>query len=670
MPTVTHEQAFNIAMEHHAAGRLAEAEAIYRQLLGIYPNNPDIWHLLGVLAQQAGHLDEALRLIQKAIAANPGSFAYHNNLGLLLTKIGRREEAVAAFQNAIRLHPEGPEPYYNLGITLSELVRAEESIAAYRAALQRQPDHASAKLNLGLSLTMAGRTDDALAHYQEVMRQEPGNVAVAVNFGNLLKDLARLDEAIEMYRTALKYEPGDYTVLNNLGVALKDNGDIDAGLDCFRRSLALNPNRAEVRSNLIFTSFFCPATSQAEIAEEMRRWNTIHALPLRREWQPHPNDPSPDRRLRIGYVSPDLRDHVVGRTMLPCFEAHDRERFELFCYSGTTVADAITNRYRALSTGWCDTAHLSEQQLAEQIRRDRIDILVDLALHTAFNRLLTFARKPAPVEIAWLGYPGATGLEAIDYRITDSFLDPVSQDNAGSFEEPIRLPDAWCCFQPPEHSPDVSALPAASQGFITFGSFNNFSKFNERVFGLWAQIMAEVKNSRLLLVVKGRHQDGTRRFFESRGISADRVEFLPYYASAPAADGTPQPPPYLLRYHRTDIALDPFPYNGMTTTCDALWMGVPVIALTGATTLGRASFSLLSNIGMPELSAPSETEYVRLATELARAIPLLTELRATLRDRVKNSPLLDAPRFARNLEAAYRQAWTKWCTKQRSNPPS
>ncbi len=661
MPTVTHEHAFNIAMEHHAAGRLAEAEAIYRQLLAIYPNNPDIWHLLGVLAQQAGNLDGALHLIQQAIAANPGSFAYHNNLGLLLTKLGRREEAVAAFQNAIRLHPSGAEPLYNMGITLSELGRAEESIGAYQAALQRNPNHASAKLNLGLSLTLSGRLDDALAHYQEVVRQEPANVSVAVNLGNLLKDLARLDEAIEIYRTALKYEPNDYNVLNNLGVALKDNGDIDAGLDCFRRSLALSPGRSEVHSNLIFTSFFSPAVSQVEIAGEMRRWNTIHAQPLRREWPSHPNDPSPERRLRIGYVSPDFRDHVVGRTMLPCFEAHDREHFEFFCYSGTSVADPITERYRALSDGWCDTQHLSENQLAEQIRRDRIDILVDLALHTAFNRLLAFARKPAPVQITWLGYPGATGLEAMDYRISDSFLDPVGQDNAGSFEEPIRLPDAWCCFRPPEHSPEVSPLPAASQGFITFGSFNSFAKFNERVFGLWAQIMAEVKNSRLLLVVKGRHQDGTRRFFASRGISADRLEFLPYYASPPSADGAPQAPPYLLRYHRTDIALDPCPYNGMTTTCDALWMGVPVIALIGVTTLGRASFSLLSNLGLPELAAPSESEYGRLATTLAHDIPRLTELRATLRDRMKNSPLLDAPRFARNLEAAFRAAWQRRC---------
>ena len=661
MPTVTHQQAFEIALDHHRAGRAAEAEAIYRQLLAVYPQNPDLWQLLGVIAHQSGRLDEALALIQRAIAANPGAFAYHNNLGLLLTKLGRREEAVAAFQNAIRLQPDVAESHYNLGITLCEMRRAAEAVEAYQAALKLQPKHASARLNLGLALTMSGRVDDAIAQYREVLREEPGNVSVAVNLGNLLKDLARLDEATDLYRTAILHAPDDCNAHNNLGIALKDSGEIDAALQSIRRSIALNPNRAETHSNLIFTSYFHPSIPQAEIAAELRRWNTAHALPLRSEWRPHPNDRSPDRRLRIGYVSPDFRDHVVGHTLLPCFEAHDRGAFDFFCYSGASAPDEITARFRALSSGWCETANLSDAQLAEQIRHDRIDILVDLSLHTAFNRLLTFARKPAPVQIAWLGYPGTTGLGAMDCRITDSYLDPAGQDHAGSFEEPIRLPDAWCCYQPHPRSPAVSVLPAASERFITFGSFNNFTKINDRVLALWAEIMTAVGGSRLLLVVKGSRQDRARRFLEERGIRADRVEFLPYYAGADAAPGKSQPPGYLLRYHRVDIALDPFPYNGMTTTCDALWMGVPVVALIGDTTLGRASYSLLCNVGLPELAAPSEPEYMRIAIALARDLPRLASLRAALREKMKASPVLDAQRFARNLESAYRSAWRRWC---------
>ena len=670
MPPVTSQQAFDIAIDHHRAGRIGEAEAIYRQLLALHPENPDIWQLLGVIAHQSGRLDEGLGLIQRAIAVNPNAFAYHNNLGLLLTKMGRREEAVAAFQNAIRLEPALAEAHYNLGITLCEMGRAPEAIETYRAALRRQPKHASARLNLGLALSMAGRMDDAIAHYREVLRQEPANASVAVNLGNLLKDLARLDEAVDLYRTALVLTPDDFNPHNNLGVALKDMGEIEEALKCIRRSLELNPARPEVHSNLIFTSYFHPTIPQSEIAEEMRRWNTLHALPLRSAWRPHANDRSPGRRLRIGYVSPDLRDHVVGRTLLPCFEAHDRDQFEFFCYSGAAPGEEITARFRAGSAGWCDTANLSEEDLAAQIRRDRIDILVDLALHTAFNRLLTFAYKPAPVQIAWLGYPGATGLEAMDYRITDHYLDPPGEDYAGSFEEPIRLPDAWCSFLPPADSPEVSPLPAASQRIITFGSFNNFTKINEPVLALWARIMKATEGSRLLLVVKGTRQEKARRFLEAQGISADRVEFLTYYAGAIAAGGKTPPPAYLLRYHRIDIALDPFPYNGMTTTCDALWMGVPVVALIGGTTLGRASYSLLANLGLPELAAKSEDEYFRIATELAHDIPRLSSLRATLRGRVENSPLVDATKFARNLEDAYRQAWVKWCERQTQPPVS
>ncbi|MEO6785470.1 MAG: tetratricopeptide repeat protein, partial [Chthoniobacteraceae bacterium] len=618
----------------------------------------------------SGRLDEALRLIEQAIAANPGSFAYHNNLGLLLTRLGRREEAVAAFRNAIRLHPEGTESHYNMGITLSEMGRAGESVEAYRAALRLRPDYALAQLNLGIALTMAGRVDDALAHYREVLRQEPGNVSVAVNLANLLKDLARIEEAIEIYRTALRHSPEDAEAHSNLGVALKDSGEIDAALECFRRSLVSKPNRPEVHSNLIFTSYFDPAMPPAQIAGELRRWNALHAAPLRKEWQPHRNDRSPERRLRIGYVSPDFRDHVVGRTLLPAFEAHDRTRFDLVCYSAASVSDTITARFRSGATEWRDTANLSDAELADLIRCDRIDILVDLSLHTAFHRLLTFARKPAPVQIAWLGYPGPTGLDAMDCRITDPFLDPPGQDNAGSFEEPLRLPDAWCCYEPPADSPAVSDLPAAAQGFITFGSFNNFAKINGRVLEVWARILAAVEGSRLLLVLKGSRQDRARRFLEERGVAADRVEFMAYYPPPTARDAEAPPPAYLLRYHRVDIALDPFPYNGMTTTLDALWMGVPVVALIGAMTLGRASFSLISNVGLPELAAQNEDEYVRLATELARDIPRLTSLRATLRERMKASPLLDAPRFARNLEAAYRRAWETWCRKQEMPAPA
>ena len=661
MATMTHQQALNLAMEHHGAGRLAEAESLYRQLLAMHPQNPDLWNLLGVLAHQTGRTDEGLELIRRAIAAKPNAFDCHNNLALMLTDIRRFDDALTSFENAIRLQPACAEAHYNMGITLGRLGRAADAVTAYRTALRLRPDHPTAALNLGNALVATGKLDEAVAHYRAVLARQPGNSAIANNLGNLLKDLAQLDEAIALFRTALVHSPNDAETHSNLGVALKDAGDIRGALESFQRSLSLNPNRAEVHSNFVFTRYFDPSIPAVEIAEEHRRWDRAHAAPLRTQWRPHPNDRSPERRLRVGYVSPDFRDHVVGRTLLPCFEAHDRSQFDFYCYSAVSHSDAITARFRSLAAEWRDVSDWTDAQVAEQIRQDRVDILVDLALHTAFNRLPVFARKPAPVQVAWLGYPGATGMDAMDYRITDPFLDPPGHDAAGSFEEPLRLPDCWCCHRPAVNSPAPSGLPAAGCGFVKFGSFNNFAKINDRVLALWAEIMASVEGSRLLLLLRGSQPDRTRRFFEQRGIGADRVEFLAYYATPDEHSDAPPPPDYLHRYHRIDIALDPFPYNGMTTTCDALWMGVPVVALVGGSPISRASFSLLSNVGLPELTANTEREYARLAVELARDLPRLASLRATLREKMKASPLLDAARFTRNLDAAFRAIWRRWC---------
>ncbi len=661
MATMTQQQALNLAMEHHQAGRFSDAEAIYRQLFAIFPHNADLRHLLGVVAHHSGRMEEGRMLIQQAIAQNPRAFEYRNNHGLLLTDLLRFDEAIVEFENAIKLEPGRVEGHYNLGITLGKAGRPADSVAAYQAALRVGPHHAMARLNLGTALATADRMDEAIAHYRSVLREEPANAPVAVNLGSLLKDLARLDEAIALYRTGLSIAPNDPEAHSNLGVALKDSGDIRAALDSFRRAVELAPHRAEIRSNLIYSCYMDPDLPAIEIVEEHRRWNRAHAAPLRSEWRPHPNDRSPERPLRIGYVSPDLRDHVVGHTLLPAYEAHDRGPFELFCYSGAFPADAVTARFRSVSAHWRETANLSDAQVAAQIREDRVDILVDLSLHTAFNRLLTFARKPAPVQVSWLGYPGGNGLEAMDYRITDPYLDPPAQAVADGFEEPLRLPHAWCCYRPPAGSPEASELPCERNRIVTFGSFNNFAKINQRVLAVWAEILASVPGSRLLMVLKGSQKEQIVRFFAERGIGADRVEFLAYYPAAAGVKGGTAPPAYLERYHRIDIALDPFPYNGMTTTFDALWMGVPVIALIGTMTLGRASWSLLSNVGLPELAARSEQDYVRIAAELAADLPRLEGLRATLRQRLQTSPLLDATGFTRHLEAAWRTIWRRWC---------
>jgi predicted O-linked N-acetylglucosamine transferase (SPINDLY family) len=661
MASVTHQQALGIAMEHQRFGRIAEAEAICRQLLAIYPQNADLRNFLGVLSHQAGRPDEGCRLLEQAIAANPNDFSYHNNFGLVLTDLHRFDEAVAEFHTAIRLQPDSAESFYNLGIALGKMGRSTDAVAAYRNALRIRPDHAMARLNLGSALASAGHIGEAIAHYHSVLNAEPGNDAVAINLAGLLKDAGRPGEAIEIYRMVLQRAPDHAIAMSNLSVTLKDTGEIDEAIALLRRAVALDPKNHVAHSNLIFTLYSDPGVSAEVLAHEHRLWQQRHAEPLRQEWRPHPNDRDPARRLRIGYVSPDLREHVVGRTLLPCFEAHDRSQFEIICYSETAVTDAVGERFRRGSAVWREVANLSDAELAAQIRADRIDILVDLALHTAFNRLRVFALKPAPVQITWLGYPGATGLEAMDWRITDPHLDPPGVENADAFEKPLRLPDCWCSYGAPEDSPEPGALPAMQSGRVTFGSFNNLSKINDRVLTLWAGILRSVENSRLLLLSKGGSTERIANFFMQNGVAPERVEFLRYQPAAEIGTGPARRPNFLDRYRQVDIALDPFPYNGMTTTLDALWMGVPVIALAGTMPMGRAALSLLANAGLPDLAAQSPDEYARTAAALAADLPRLASLRAGLRGKMQTSPLLDAPRFARNLEASFRAVWTRWC---------
>jgi predicted O-linked N-acetylglucosamine transferase (SPINDLY family) len=650
MSYLTPQQALTHAMDRHAEGRLDEAEPIYRRLLEIEPGNADVVHLLGMVLFSREQFEPALELMQRSIAMNATVPRFYNNLGNAYIDVGRFEEAITTLRAAIRLDPALSPAHYNLGNAYSRLRQWDAAIAAYRRSLELRPDFPGAVMNLGTALSATGQLDAAVQLYRGALAQEP-NAAIASNLGNVLRDNSELDAAIEAYQASLRLAPHDAVVHGNLGNALKDRGEIAEAIAAFRRAVELKPNFPEAHSNLLFALCFDPHCPPETIAAEQRAWDRAHALPLRMHWRPHPPDRRPERRLRIGYVSPDLRDHVVGRTLLPVFEEHDREGFEFTCYSAATP-DHITARFQARADRWRELNQVSDEQLAAQIRADGIDILVDLALHTAHNRLLVFARKPAPVQVSWLGYPGSAGLRAIDYYLTDGFLENDPSPDA------FPLPESWCCYTRHENSPAVNELPAGRDRPITFGSFNNFSKMNECVWDLWGRILATVENSRLVLLAKaGRHEAATRDLLRARGIDPQRIEFLRYIPSAEERSQLE----FLRRYHEIDIALDPFPYNGMTTTCDSLWMGVPVVALTGSTPIARASFSLLSNLGLPELAAPSGEEYVRIAVTLAKDRARLAELRASLRSRMEASPLLAAKALACNVEAAFRTMWRRWC---------
>jgi predicted O-linked N-acetylglucosamine transferase (SPINDLY family) len=360
--------------------------------------------------------------------------------------------------------------------------------------------------------------------------------------------------------------------------------------------------------------------------------------------------------LKIGYVSPDFRTHPIGRFMLPLLKAHDRKQFEIYCYSGTRFPDEVTSALRQHADIWHDAPNLSDPALANLIHRDRIDILVDLTMHMVHNRLLVFARKPAPIQITYLAYPGTTGLQAIDYRITDPYLDPPGMDEAVYSERTIRLPRSYWCYEPGlEAALDVAPVPLLRNGFITFGCQNNYCKISPQAWNAWQRILSAVPQSRLLVYTPpGDHRDTARQILADAGIDPSRLLF----SESRNID-------YFRCYNRIDIALDSFPYVGGTTTCDALWMGVPVVTLAGRMASGRGGVSILTNIGLPDLIARTPEEYVAIAVALAADLPRLERLRSTMRDRMRNSPLMDPSPFAASMESIYRQVWREWCSNGR-----
>jgi predicted O-linked N-acetylglucosamine transferase (SPINDLY family) len=649
---LTIDEAMQMALGHHQAGRLAEAETLYRLALEQYPEHAGALHLLGVLACQAGRLDDAVDLIGRAIAVEPGVAAYHSNRAEVCRRAGRWDDAIAGFQRAIALDGNVAQTHANLAGALWGAGRLDEAIAAARQAIALEPDCSDAYANLGNALKDQRRFDEAIAALERAVAIRPDFALAYNNLGCALIERGDPEAAAAVLGRAIALAPEMAEAHSNLGNALKDTGRLDEAVACYRRALALKPDLAMAASCLLYALHFQPEHDAGTILAEHCAWARQFADPLAGAIRPHQNDRTPNRRLRVGFVSPDFRSHALGRSLLPLFAHHDRRQAAFIAYADVRAPDAITGTLRGLADEWHVVTGLSDSVLADRIRGDRIDILVDLALHTAGNRLMVFARKPAPVQVTMLGLPATTGLAAIDYRLTDPYLDPPGTGDADYQEQSIRLRHCFWCYQPPEDAPPPGALPALAGGFVTFGCLNQFVKVSRPALEAWVKILQAVPGARVLIHAPvGRHRDRTLQQFQEGGIDSERVAFA---GRLPRAE-------YLARYGEIDLALDPFPYNGGITTMDSLWMGVPVITLMGRAAVGRAGVSILSNVGLPGLIARTIDEYVAIARDWAGDTARLAAVRAGLRDRMRSSPLLDGPQYAASVDAALRGMWQTWC---------
>jgi protein O-GlcNAc transferase len=641
------------AMSHHREGHLVQAEDLYLQVLQIQPDHPDALHLLGAIAHQNGDHDRAIELIDNAIKLQP-SAAMYGNMALAVQAKGNLDRAIRLFRHALSLSPEQPSTYNNLGIALQAQGKLPEAIEYFLHAISLKPDYSSAYCNLGVAAYDLGHLDEAIKCYQMALSIEPNYAVVCNNLGNAFRDRGMHDEAIKNFEMALALDPGYVMAYNNLGNAIREQGQLEIAIEYYRKTLTLDPNLNDFHSNLLFTLLSASSYNPEEVFAEHLRFSQQFEAPLKPSWLRHDNLRDKHKRLKVGYVSGDFRNHAVASYFEPTLASHDRSQVDVFCYYNHHQHDEVTSRLAALSDHWIPCKGMSDTALAERIRQDGIDILVDLSGHTAYNRLLAFARKPAPVQITWMGYPSTTGLAAMDYRLTDAGMDPPGMTEHFNSETLLRLP-ASCQFNPAATRPPINGLPALTLGTFTLACLNNLTKISEQAIALWAQILLALPHARLML---GNVNDLPTRQKMANTFAKYQIaeERLVMHSNMPLGD-------FLALHHQIDLALDPFPFNGGTTSLHALSMGVPVITLAGNSPVTRSGASIMGNAGLPEFVTSSQDEYVQRAIEFASDLPRLDRIRQSLPERL-SSPSHPGQNFTRHLEEAFRQVWAKWCDSQ------
>jgi len=635
-------------------GRHAEAVPCFERAIALNPDLAEAHLNLGSTLNETKRHEAARPCFERALALRPGFAEAHNGLGNVLLALGCSDEAARHFRQAIALRANYAEPYLGLGMALTERGRYGEAAQQFKQAIVLKPDFVSAFVRWGYVLHELHQFKAARACWEKVIELEPERAEAYAGLGAELKEEGEHTRALARFRQALDLDASNAQACNGLGGELIIGGRVVEGLSYLEKAVEIDPESISCQSYLLFSLHYHSNLAAEDIAARHRAFGAHFETPLKSCREPQADVPDPERTLRVGFVSGDFRSHPVGYFMADLLAGLTGTGLELYAYANQYLNDDLTDRIKPMFKGWCACKGLNDDELAAQVRADGIDVLVDLSGHTDGNRLLMFARKPAPVQVSYLGYPDTTGLSAIDYLLGDSRMFPESEE-ALYVEKPWRLPDTALCFTPPDMPVEVGILPAMQNGFVTFGCLNKSEKVSDAAVETWARILHAVPGSRLLLQNKP-YDDADiashmRSRFAERGIEADLLDLI----------GKLTWQEHMETYNRVDIALDPFPYNGTTTSVEGLWMGVPLLALKGDRLVAHMGESILHAMGMPEWIAADEGDYVARAVACASDLRTLADVRAGLRQRLLDSPICDAPRFARNLEAAFREMWGKWC---------
>jgi len=693
---LTIPQATQMAIQLFQSGRISEADKLCRQILQVDKNNSEILRLLGIIAGKAGVYDNAIELITRAIQLNPNIPDYHNSLGNIFLYQDRLDEALNCYQYALNLGADSAAIYNNVGNIFKKKEEFEQAITYYQHAVKLQAGFKDALCNLTNIYAKLKQFDQAIEYFEKLLPiTPPDNAHVYYSYAEALREVGRLTDAILYYQRALDLNPNYIDALIGIAkvkekqgkfleqikyyeqaIEMCDSEKVDIHVNNFSQlsNFLLRAGRVEDalkntkrfleiqlssgnQGYLAFVANYSLHYDRAALFAELQKYNELYAKPLAIHIKPHANVADPHKKLKVGYVSADFRQHSVAYFVESILKNHNHTQFDIFCYYNHEKQDDFTKRFQNYADRWCDCIELSDEELTEQIRQDEIDILVDLSGHIAGNRLLVFARKPAPVQATYIGFPNSTGLTAIDYHITDKYSDPEDIGEKYNSEIPIRMSYSYYNYYPNQDAPDVNSLPAIENGYITFGSFNKFEKITQLTLELWIEILQTMPTAKIVIKHGNLVNTELQKVFLQRlaeyGIEKERV----ILGSEPSTLAT------LKAYNQIDISLDTYPYNGATTTCQALWMGIPMVTLVGETHVARAGLSILTAAGFPEFIAYTKEQYIEIAVKLASNIENLQQLRQNMRERLKSSSLMDHVGFTRELENHYRQMWKNWCNQ-------